>query len=111
MRLHPICNSGKPARVGQLQAGGLIEISRGLSDSDTPGSRSISPHPGGVSELRAQPNLCHPFRVDSFLSPTGGIVALLLNPRLISFSPPGYHEETDGEIVVQSSSVRYSLIA
>lgn len=66
------------------QAGGLPEISRGLSASDTPGSRAQSPAPRRGARPAASGSGCDPFRVVDSLTQSGGVVAALLNPRLIS---------------------------
>ena len=72
------------------QPEGLLEISRGLSESasDTPGQRSKKQlHPEGVREgLGFFQRFWHPFRVQEFLIRlTGGVAAL--NHRLISGTP------------------------
>ncbi len=77
------------ARLSPVQAGGLPAVSRGLSASDTPGS---SPESGSILEG------CQPGRLALTLRPrlgsaasrtcSGGVVAWLLNPRLMAGIAP-----------------------
>ena len=77
--------------------GGMPEISRGLSVSDTPGGHEqTGPHPGGVPEPFGRPfsgTLAGVRQPGGRL--TGGIAAL--NPRLISSIPPGWRGRGQGD--------------
>jgi len=74
------------------QPGGLPDISRGLSASDTPGTPPENePHPGGVPELSARPDrtpspraiahFWHPSRVPMIHASRSGGVASLRSAR------------------------------
>jgi restriction endonuclease S subunit len=73
--------------------GGVQDISRGLSASDTPGHGSQEfIHPEGVAENAARSGI--PSGCEDSLTDVPGVSSrpALLNPRLISASPPGFSD-------------------
>ena len=72
-----------------LHPGGMREISRGLSDSDTPGQFADGSHPGrGASDGRYFSRLAPLRGAEDMRRCSGGVASL--NPRLIAFIPPGW---------------------
>jgi hypothetical protein len=71
------------------QAGGLQEISRGLSEATPPDSAPILIHPGGVAEDISYSFFWHPFRVlAAFSSLSGGIAPLRFAQPPANFFEP-----------------------